>query len=189
MKKGLWLSSSLLTMLLIIASGCAKETPEPPSPAPAPGILPAEHQRDFPENLRWLTDKEKDRLIEIALNIPKAREWLEKEPEYTASIGWIALTPSSEGEGYSGYRYFEYEIVSKGIPRGIVDITPEGSPERVVSVGVPEEAEIYPCVHIHFGKPVVWIVMAAIDLEAERVKYTEEYPARTWPPLQPKDAN
>ena len=30
-------------------------------------------------NLRWLTDKEKNRVIHIALNNPEAEGWLEKE--------------------------------------------------------------------------------------------------------------
>ena len=130
------------------------------------------------EILRWLTEEEKARLIEIALNTPEAKEWLEKEKQYKTSIGWIALNPNPEGEGYSGYRRFEYNIVEEGIPRGEVDITLPGSPERVVSIGVPEDAEIYPNVTIWFGEPEEWTVSVAIDLDSEKVVYDEDYPAR-----------
>jgi len=185
-------------MLSFLADGCAKATPEPqPSPQPVSGVLPGEHPTDFPENLKWLTDEEKDKLIEIALNTPKAKECLEKESEYTTRISWIALTPSSTGKGYSGYQIFDYEIVTKGIPRGRVDVTPEGSPEKVVSVGVPEEAEIYPCVHIHFAEPSALVVMTAINLDTEKTMYVDYYPQRrgpvlpknTPPPGPPEEAN
>lgn len=179
MRKRLWLVASLLVVMALLMGGCAKEAPVPhPSPPPVTAVKPAEHPRDFPENLRWLKDEEKEKLIEIALNTDTVREWLEKESQYSASIGWIALVPSSSGEGYSGYRRFEYEIVAEGIPRGRVDITPEDSTVRVVSVGVPEEAEIYPEVDIRFGKPAKQIVHIAVDLDKEKVVRVEEYPAR-----------
>jgi len=185
MRKRLWLVASLLVILSLLIGGCAQPAPNP-QPAPVSGVLPAEHPTDFPENLRWLTDEEKERAIEIALNTPKAQECLEKESEYTTRLNWAALFPSGSGEGYSGYQIFEYEIVAEGIPRGVVDITPEESPEKVVSVGVTEEAEIYPCVHIHFGEPSVLIVMAAIDLEANKAVYVDYYPQRRGPVLPTK---
>jgi len=185
MRKSLWIVLSLLVIVALPAGGCVKTTPKI-QPAPVSGVLPAEHPTDFPENLRWLTDEEKARLIEIALNTPKAQECLEKGNEYTTRISWAALFPSSTGEGYSGYQIFEYEIVVEGIPRGVVDITPEGSPEKIVSVGVQEDAEIYPCVHIHFGEPSVLIVMAAIDLDAEKTVYVDYYPQRRGPVLPTK---
>ena len=177
MRKGLWLAASLLVIAVLLLGGCAQPPPNP-WPAPVSEILPAELPTDFPENLRWLTEEEKSRIIEIALNTPAALEWRQKESQYETRIGWIALTPSSDGEGYSGYRKFEYEIVATGIPRGTVDITPEDSPERIVSIGVPEEAEIYPDVTIGFGEPVEWIVSVAIDMETEKVVFDEAYPAR-----------
>ena len=187
-RKRLWIVLSLLVIVALLVSGCIQQTP--PQPAPVSEILPAEHPTDFPENLRWLTEEEKARLIEIALNTPKAQEWLEKENQYETSISWIALRPSSSGEGYAGYSRFEYEIVEKGIPRGTVDVTPPGSPERIVSVGVPEDAEIYPDVTILFGEPAKWIVSVAVDLKTEKVVYDEGYPFRTGPTLpEPEETN
>ena len=189
MKKGVGLVASLLVIIALLAGGCVKATPKmqpaPPQPAPVSEVLPAEHQTDFPENLRWLTDEEKERAIEIALSTPAALEWQQRESHYTTRINWIALIPSSSGEGYSGYRIFEYEIVEKGIPRGTVDVTPPGSPERIVSVGVPEEAEIYPDVTISFGEPAEWIVSVAVDLEKREAVDTNSYPVRIAPVIPP----
>ena len=183
--KKFWLATILLLVVTLLMGSCAQSSPNP-QPAPVSEVLPAEHPTDFPENLKWLTEDEKVRLIEIALNTPKAQECLEQESEYTTRLSWAALFPSSTGEGYSGYQIFEYEIVEKGIPRGTVDVTPEGSPEKIVSVGVQEDAEIYPCVHIHFVEPSVLIVMAAIDLDAEKTVYVDYYPQRRGPVLPTK---
>ena len=179
-RRRLCLAASLLVIVTLLVVGCAREAPEP-YPAAVSGVSVPEHPKDFPESLRWLTDEEKARLIEIALNTPKARESLEKGNEFTTRISWAALMPSSVGEGYSGYQIFDYEIVAVGIPRGVVDITPEGSQEKVVSVGVPEEAEIFPCVHIYFDEPPALIVMAAIDLETEETVYVDYYPRKRGP--------
>jgi len=183
-RRRLWLAASLLVALSLLAGGCVRSTP--PQPAPVSEVLPAEHQTDFPENLRWLTEEEKEKAIEIALSAPEALEWQQKESQYETSIDWIALNPNPEGEGYSGYRKFEYEIVAEGIPRGSVDVTPPGSPERIVSVGVPEDAEIYPNVTIRFGEPAEWIVSVAVDLKAGKVVYDEGYSFRTGPTLPEK---
>ena len=180
MREGLRLAAGLLIIIPLLVGGCTEPTANP-QPAPVSAVLPAEHPTDFPKNLRWLTEEEKEKAIEIALSATPAQEWRQKESQYKTSIDWIALTPNPDGEGYSGYRKFEYEIVEKGIPRGTVDITPPGSPERIVSVGVPDDAEIYPDVTIVFGEPGKWIVSVAVDLEAGRVVYAEGYPFRTGP--------
>jgi hypothetical protein len=182
MKRIFWLAVSILVILGLMVGSCSQPESQP-VPAPVSEVLPAEHPTDFPESLRWLTEEEQARMTEIALSTPAALEWLQKESQYQVSIGWIALNPSHSGEGYSGYRRFEYDIVEEGIPRGTVDITPPGSAEKIVSVGVPEDAEIYPEITILFGEPAEWVVSAAIDLATERVVYSENYPARKGPSL------
>ena len=172
MKRGICLTISILTMLNILAGGCAEPVLELVEPLSS--VNPAEHTTDFPENLRWLTDEEKAKITEIALSTDAAQEWLQKEEQYKTGIDWIALYPDPEGEGYSGYTRFEYEIVEKGIPRGTVDWTPPDSTVKVVSIGVPEDAEIYPCVTIWFG--VKWVVSVAIDVETWKVVFKEDYP-------------
>ncbi|MBI2860310.1 MAG: hypothetical protein HYX91_02235 [Chloroflexi bacterium] len=176
----------VLILASLLLGGCAREAagPQPaPVPTPVSEVLPAEHPTDFPRNLRRLTEAEKGRAIEISLDTPAAREQRQKDSQYRTHISWIALDPSREGEGYSGYRKFDYDIVEKGIPRGTMDVTPPGSPERIVSVGVPDDAEIYPNVTISFGEPPRWIVSVAVDLDAEKAVYVEEYPFRTGPTL------
>ena len=109
MGKRLWIALSLLVIVALPAGGCVIATPKmQPAPAPVSEVLPAEHQTDFPENLKWLTEEEKETAIEIALSAPTAQEWQQKESQYETSIDWIALNPNPEGEGYSGYRRFEY---------------------------------------------------------------------------------
>ena len=170
---------TLMVLVLVVVScnpGPSPPKVSNPTPAPVTSVLPAEHPRDFPENLKELTDAEKQKALDITLATPEAQEQLKKRSKYKTDIGWIALNPNQEGEGYSGYRKFDYEIVKEGIPRGEVDITPPGSSERVVSVGVPDDAEIYSVVTIWFEEPVYWIVSAAIDLKAGEAVFTESYP-------------
>ena len=170
----LWLAVVLPLVAPFIAGGCSEPAPDTQI-EPVSELVPAEHPRDFPESLRWLTEDEKAKLVATALSTPMAQEWLQKESQYTTKIGWIALNPDPEGDGYAGYRKFEYEIVEIGIPRGEVDMSPEGSSVKIISKGVPEDAEIHPDVTIWFGEPAEWIVSIAIDLESWEAVYQEGY--------------
>lgn len=174
------LTAIMLVLTALISGGCSEPVLTPYTP-PVSSVMTDELPTDFPENLRWLTDEEKQKIIDIALNTPAAQEWLQKESQYKTNIDWIALNPDHEGEGYSGYQHFEYEIVGKGIPRGTLDITPADSHTTYRFTGVPEDAEIYPNVTIWFGEPARWVVSVAVDLEAERAVYVEDYPFRTGP--------
>ena len=77
MGTGLWLAASLLVAVALLMAGCAGH-PE--------GM----------KTLRWLTDNEKDRVIEIALNTPEALRYLENESKYEIEVRWVAL-------GWDGY--------------------------------------------------------------------------------------
>jgi hypothetical protein len=179
-RKVLWLAAIMLVLSILISSGCSEPDTDQ-IVEPLSSVNPVEHTTDFPKNLRWLTDEEKAKITEIAMNTDTAQEWLQKESQYKTAIDWIALYPDPEGEGFSGYERFEYEIVEKGIPRGTVDWTPPGSTVKVVSIGVPEDAEIYPCVTIWFDKK--WVVSVAVDVESGIIKYEEDYPYRTGPTI------
>jgi hypothetical protein len=172
-RKVFWLAAIMLVLAALISGGCSKSVPSLYLP-PVSSVLPAEHTTDFPKNLRWLTDEEKTKITEIALSTDAAKEWLQKESQYKTGIDWIALFPDHEGEGYDGYTRFEYDIVEKGIPRGTVDMTPPGSSQKIVSIGVPEDAEIYPDVTIWFG--MKWVVSVAVDVETGKVVFDEDYP-------------
>ncbi len=76
-KKPLALCTIVLTVLVLVFGGCNSEPSPPPIPSPAPApvtsVLPAEHPRDFPENLKQLTEEEKQKALEITLGTPEAR--------------------------------------------------------------------------------------------------------------------
>jgi hypothetical protein len=177
----------VLMLMLMATTGCSKpvtttnidttENPEPLSDVPH-----VELPVDFPENLRWLTDEEKNRITEIALSTESARERLQQENHYETSISWIALTPGMDGEDYAGYQVFEYDTVAKGIPRGTVTAT-SSTGQKVKFTGVPDNAEIYPYVFIWFGAPKKWVVAVAVNVETGKVMYEEEYPYRTGPTI------
>jgi hypothetical protein len=167
----------IILCITALVSSCSRTenatiTPSPLSPFTGNITIP-ELPRDFPKDLRWLTDEEKTKITEIALNTNSAREWLTKESEYTTSISWLALNPNTEGEGYSGYQSFPYDTVEKGIPRGTVTVKYPDD-QSVQYKGVPDNAEIYPCVSIYFGQE--WIVIVAVDVNSGDVKYEARYP-------------
>jgi hypothetical protein len=199
MKNVLWWAVVITLLMLFVTGGCselttatqtepalvsepATTTQGPPAPITEIGPIP-ELPRDFPESLRWLTEDEKAKPVEIALDTPRAQHWLQKVSQYRTDIGWIALYPSTRGEGYSGsYWKFEYEVVEIGIPRGEVRVCPEGSSVGIVYKGVPEDAGIYPYVSIGFGEPTKMFVSIAIDLESWEVVFQEELPPRNTTP-------
>lgn len=143
MKKGLWLAASLLVMAILLIGGCAG------------------HPKGM-ESLRWLTDAEKDRVIEIALNTSEALKWQEKESQYEADLGWIAIV--WENSHYSEWRGIVYEW--------------EADPNFSF---VPESAEFYSRVVINFGEPPRWQVSVAVNPDTGKVALVEENPFRTGP--------
>jgi hypothetical protein len=110
-------------------------------------------------NLRWLTDEEKNTVIEIALSAAEANGWLETEDEFHISLSWRALWAG-------GYRVFPYEAVVEGIPLYV--------PES-------ESKDIYPNVHISLGEPAENIISVAVDLDTKEVVYDESYPNLSHP--------
>ena len=175
----------MVAVVVLVVGGCAfqnrnglEEDEIPPEERVGENIVePVEFW--FPEALRWLTEGEKEKVIEIALNTPEALEWRQKEGAYKTRLDWIAMYPDSSGKGYNGYRHFDYEIVETGIP-----IYP---PDRIVLIGEQKSAEIYPNVHISFGEPLMWQVSVVVDLEKEEAVYIDAYPARNSPIPNPKE--
>jgi len=127
------------------------------------------------KSLRWLTDAEKDRVIEIALNTPEALKQLEKESHYETSLSWIAIV--WDNSEYSEYRGLDYEWVEEKI----LPPPPKDMPPGVVMSTVPESAEFYSRVVINFGEPPRWQVMVAVNPDTEKVALVEENPFRTGP--------
>jgi heat shock protein HslJ len=135
---------SLLVILILLISGCAGH-PE--------GL----------KNPRELTDIEKDRVVEIALNTPEALRQLETENKYkTTEIDWLAIAWSNSQ--WSAYSHIDSEW--------------ETDPNLEL---VPESAAFYPVVSIRFGEPEQWIVQVAVDLDTEKVALVQQYPAKKGP--------
>ncbi|MBI2852762.1 MAG: hypothetical protein HYX84_06645 [Chloroflexi bacterium] len=137
------------TLLIIIAlvSGCAGEAAHPA------GL-------DRP---RKLTDTQKNRAIEIALNTPEAKAQLSKNASYKTNIDWIALI--WKDSGYSEMWGIDYEWET----------------DLNLASPISKGAVFYSRVSINFGEPPTWQVVAAINPLTGKVALVEEYPYRTGP--------
>jgi len=147
------LAASLLVIVALLVGGCASK-----------GIKP-------------LTDSEKDRLREIALNTPEVSEKLEGAKAYKIEVSWIAIDwHNSEAVAWAS---LDYEDIA------------DGNPPQFVS----ESATIYPLVLIRFGEPEQTLVMVAIDRDMEKVVLVEELqggpvrPTKTPPSEPPENTN
>lgn len=132
---------------------------------PGPTRSPTPAKESHPEgmkSLRWLTDDEKTRVIEIALNETKAAKYLKEYSQYSTDLSWIAIV--WENSEYSEWRGICYEWE-----------TDENFKY------VPESAVYYSRVVVNFGEPPQWQVMAAINPDTGKVALVEEYPFRMGP--------
>ena len=161
MEKRLWLPLSLLVAAALFVGSCTGH-PE--------GM----------ENPRKLTEQEKAKVIDIALDAPRVSEWLEKESDYRIhGLDWYAIVWNSSGDGYSQYRCFPYDDV-------------ETDPNYKL---VPELALWYPGVTIAVGEGTIYQTQIAVDLAAEKaVMVLGPYPSLSSPdrfksPSLPQDAN
>ena len=119
MRKGLCVAISLLVMALLMSS-CGQTT----------GI----------KSPRELTEEEKVRVVEIALNTPQVSEWLDKEPEYrVVRFDWYAVWDS-------GWAMLN-------------DIRP---------ATIPESAAVYPGVTLANGEEVTTQMLVVVGLETEK---------------------
>ena len=163
MRSRLWLAVILLVVAVLLAGGCAVQPARSPEEEVEPVIT--EGSRWFPEsdkNFRQLTESEKGKVIEIALNTPQALKWLKKESQYETRLGWMAIR--WENSKYAEWWALDYEVVESGVPAFVSPL-----------------AVFYPEVLIHFGEPKQWVVQVAVDLETGEVALVEEYPFRTGP--------
>ena len=138
---------------------------------PTAGPTPAtESHPEGMKSLRELTDDEKDKVIEIALNQTKAAKYLKEYSQYKTDLSWIAIV--WENSGYSEWRGLRYEWETD---------------ENFKYVS--ESAVYYSRVVINFGEPPQWQVMAAINPDTGKVALVEEYPFRTGPTPAKENAN
>jgi len=167
MRKGLWLVACLLVIITLLAGSCGRQPSEQPTQQPSelpteqpteqPTTEPSQKPTEPPEGMespRELTDSEKAKVIEIALNDPEVSEWLEKESEYRIRISsWHAIVWKSSGDGYSEWRTFPYYDV-------------ETNPNYKL---VPESARWYPGLTITVGEWMIMLLQLAVDLDRETV--------------------
>jgi hypothetical protein len=109
------------------------------------------------KNLRWLTDAEQDKVIEIALNTPEALQAKDSYDPYDTSLGWVAI----DWHDNSRYRYgidYDYE-----------------QSERWISEHIPESAEFYSRVDIYFGDPPELLIRVAINPDTGKVADVETH--------------
>ncbi|MFC1967917.1 hypothetical protein ACFLVX_00805 [Chloroflexota bacterium] len=114
------------------------------------------------ESPRWLTQAEKDKVIEVAFKTVEAREWVEKGKISSTNSIWMALI--WDNSDFSGFYSIRYEWTNDDNLRN-----------------VPQEAVWYPGVIIRFGDPAEWQVTAAVDLDSEKAVYVTQNPYRTGP--------
>jgi hypothetical protein len=143
--KGLKLLLTGLCLLsLLLVAGCAEARAERPEGMESPRVL---------------TDNEKDRVVEIALNTSEALSELEKESIYETEIGWAAIV-------WGNSQYSQWYVLQLG------DVVPT---TRMLQ-GIPESAVYYPHVLIQFGEPPRWVVQVVVDLDSGKVVLAREYP-------------
>ena len=142
--KGLWLVTSLL-MVALLAGGCVGKS----------------------KDMGPLTDEEKDRLIEIALDVPEVSDQLVEASVYKVEVRWVALY--RRGSEVVEWAVLTDEEVEAGIHQGFL-----------------ASFTIYPGVLISFGESQELYCMVAIDLDAGKVMHVELVPAR--PTAEPAPA-
>jgi len=142
----LWGKLLLPIVLLILLSGCTGYPKGWQSP-------------------RELTNNEKDRIVEIALNTPEVLKQLETNKEYkTRDVDWIAIVwDNSQWSAYWRIR-------------------PEWETDPNYNL-VSESAVFYPAVTIIFGDPEDWQITVAVDLDTEKSVFVQEYPAQKGPQI------
>lgn len=109
------------------------------------------------ESLRWLTDAEKDRVIEIALNTPEALALLETETYYEASVRWVAINWLNDHA--AALWELDYEEADGGVPEG-----------------VPESWELYSQVEIYIAGATyypMYLLRVAINPDTGEVAHVE----------------
>jgi hypothetical protein len=124
-----------------------------------------------------LTDYQKQRIVEIILNTPEAREQPPTESIYRTWLTWTAII--WDNSHYSYESSFELEEV-------------ESDPRYQT---VPDSARWYPGATLYYGDPQAptaeWLIQAHVDLDAEKVVYINSMPYHAAPltPPEPRSSS
>jgi len=165
--RGLHLAIILLLIMAFLIAGCTRK-PTAEVPVPARESRPAGMK-----SLRWLTDNEKAKMVEIALNTPEALKYLKESQPYKTYLSWIAIDWYNSGS----YWGLDYDWVEEKV----LPPPPKDIPPGIVISAVPESAEFYSRVIINFGEPPQWQVGVAINPDTGKVTMVEQNPYRTGP--------
>jgi len=121
-----------------------------------------------------LTEYQKQRIVEIILNTPEAREQPPTESIYNTSLFWTAFIWDDSGYSYQSSVNFENW---------------EDDPRYK---DVPESVRWYPGATLYYGDPQAptaeWLIQANVDLEAGKVVYINSMPYKA-APLTPPEPN
>jgi len=139
MRRRLSLVTTLLVVIVLLAAGCAG------------------HPKGM-KSIRWLTDAEKEKVIEIALNTPEALQAREACGSYKTRLGWVWIKWHGHATGLFGLDY-DYE-----------------QSEEWISEHVPKSAELYSEVTIDFGEPTQCLLSVAINPDTGKVAHVEWLP-------------
>lgn len=179
-KLGIICLVALAVALLI--SGCRWAVGGEPTPTPSPAPTPSPTPVGAPPSKIWekgspppagiggwqqprpLTDAEKARVVEIAVNSPEASAWLKGRTDHrVAPVDWYAII-WRDGKVAAWY-VSEYKVVSEGIPSSI-------SPY----------AYWYPGVTIALGQGTIYQMQIAVDLDAGKTAMVDgPYPSLSSP--------
>ncbi|MFC1986195.1 hypothetical protein ACFLWC_04290 [Chloroflexota bacterium] len=134
------MAASLLVIMALLVSGCGN-----------------------PKGIKPLTDKEKDRFTEIALNTPEALRYLENESKYEIEVRWVAL--GWKDSRAVEWKRLDYEEIADGnLPADRLYFS--------------ESMTIHPNVYIRVGEPVRLFISVAIDRNAGKAIAVELLPGR-----------
>jgi len=119
-----------------------------------------------------LTDSQKQKIVEIILDSPEAKEQPPTESIYNTSLFWTAFIWDDSGYSYMSSVNFE----SWEDDPGYKDI--------------PESARWYPGANLYYGDPQAptaeWLIEAKVDLNAEKIVYINSMPYHAAPLIPPE---
>jgi len=155
-------SVSLIVAMAALAGGCTHD----------PRTIRIDHAGakgfDSPQEL---TDYQKQRIVEIILDTPEAKEQPPTESIYRTWLMWTAIV--WDNSHYSYMSSFDLEEV-------------ESDPEYQT---VPESAAWYPGATLYYGDPQAptaeWLIQAHVDLDAGKVVYINSHPYSAAPLTPP----
>jgi hypothetical protein len=131
----LWLVTSLIVVAALLTGGCTAK----------------------PKSIEPLTDEERDRLVEIALDVPEVSEQVEKATAYKLEVKWVALV--HKGLEVVDWGILTDEEAEMGIPQGFLS-----------------SFTIYPGVLVRLLSPERLQFIVAVDLDEEKVMHVEMVP-------------